>query len=232
MLTLIGVAHVLDIAEQIERVITEKKPCVVAVELDRTRYLALKEELISRDVSLPYRLLALFQRRIATKYGVRVGSEMLVALETATKLNIPVEFIDMDSMQIFGRLWNSMALSEKLKFIIGAFLGLFVRKERLEQELEKFEASYDQYMEIFGTEFPTVKKILIDERDEYMANMIRNLCAKHENVLAVVGEGHLEGLKRLLCNLELEIIKLSSLRKMSRLKTTSEVSVGYIYDVK
>ncbi|MDI6887922.1 MAG: TraB/GumN family protein, partial [Candidatus Thermoplasmatota archaeon] len=152
MLTLIGVAHVFDIAKQIEMVIKEKKPDIICVELDRARYLALKEQHLSKDVTLPYRLLALFQRRIASKYGVKVGSEMLAALETAATLNIPTEFIDMDGIQIFARLWKSMALSERLRLVIGGFFGLFVRKKRLEEELEKFEKTYDQYMEIFGNE--------------------------------------------------------------------------------
>ncbi|MDI6855845.1 MAG: TraB domain-containing protein [Candidatus Thermoplasmatota archaeon] len=229
MLTLIGVAHVFDIAEQVEMVIKEKKPDIICVELDRARYLAIKEQHLSKDVTLPYRLLALFQRRIASKYGIKVGSEMLAALETAATLNIPTEFIDMDGIQIFARLWKSMALSERLRLVIGGFFGLFVRKKRLEEELEKFEKTYDQYMEIFGNAFPTVKKILIDERNQHMANMLQNLCSKYKKVLAVVGEGHVEGLKKLLYNLEPEIIKLSSLRKMgaATLKTTSEVSIGY-----
>ncbi|MEW6069723.1 MAG: TraB/GumN family protein, partial [Candidatus Thermoplasmatota archaeon] len=106
--------------------------------------------------------------------------------------------------------------------------GLLVRKKRLEEELEKFEKTYDQYIEIFGNEFPTVKRILIDERDQHMANALRNLCSKHKKVLAVVGEGHTEGLKKLLSDLEIEIIRLSELRKMAvKSKTASEVSVGY-----
>jgi pheromone shutdown protein TraB len=226
MLTIIGVAHVFDLAAQIEKIILDKRPDVVCVELDRARYLALKHRTPKVKLMLPYKLLALFQQKIAAKYGTRVGQEMLTAVETATKLNISIEFIDMDSVYIFATLWKSMSLAEKLKFLLGSIFGLFVKKEELEKELKKFESSYDQYMQMFGTEFPTVKKILIDERNQYMATMLRRLCEKHQRVLAIVGEGHVKGLKALLTDLEPEIISLSALRTIKT--QTSEVSVSYV----
>ncbi|MDI6887299.1 MAG: TraB domain-containing protein [Candidatus Thermoplasmatota archaeon] len=226
MLTLIGVAHVFDLAQQIERLILDKSPNVVGVELDKTRYLALKQKLPRTELSLPYKLLALFQQKVAAKYGTKVGQEMLIGVETARKLNIDVAFIDMEGVQIFAKLWKSMRFDEKLKFLLGGFFGLFIRKERIERELAKFEASYDQYMELFGNEFPTVKRVLIDERDQWMANRIRKLCEKYANVLAIVGDGHIEGLKKLLSELEPEVVRLSGLRKIP-LGKTSEVRVSY-----
>ena len=41
-------------------------------------------------------------------------------------------------------------------------------------------------------ELPTIKRVLIDERDEYLASKIYE--AKGENIVAVVGAGHVPGL--------------------------------------
>ena len=51
-------------------------------------------------------------------------------------------------------------------------------------------------MQELGTEVPTLKEVLIDERDQYLAEKI--LQADGEKVVAVVGAGHVEGMKSVL----------------------------------
>ncbi|PIV69044.1 MAG: hypothetical protein COS08_05445, partial [Euryarchaeota archaeon CG01_land_8_20_14_3_00_38_12] len=172
-----------------------------------------------------YRMLAVFQQAIAKKYGVSVGSEMLAAINTAKKLGIGIAFIDMDSGYVFSKIWNGMGFSEKIKLLFSGAAGLFVRKEMVDKEIEKFETDYNHYMEIFGSEFPILKKTLIDERNTYMAEKIRELSKKYEKIAAVVGDGHIEGMKKILDDLNPEIIRLSTLRKTS----PGSVSVGYDY---
>lgn len=231
MITIIGVAHVFDISREIERIIAEKKPDAVCVELDYARYLALKNQLPhSKNVPPAYRLLALFQHKIAAKYKTQAGLEMLTAAEAARKLNTKVELIDMPAIDIFSRLWRDMALCEKLKLMLSSFLGLFARKKKIEEELKRFEASYDQYMEMFGCAFPTVKRILIDERNAHMASALRALHGAHSNIIAVVGDGHVEGLKKLLSDLDLEIIRLSALREL-REKPEDKTNTNATYNI-
>jgi pheromone shutdown-related protein TraB len=45
-----------------------------------------------------------------------------------------------------------------------------------------------------GKSLPVLKKILIDERDQYLAEKIRN--APGDNIVAVVGAGHVAGIKK------------------------------------
>ena len=118
-----------------------------------------------------------------------------------------------------------MGFSEKIKLLFSGVAGIFVRKERVEKEIKKFETEYDQYMEILDSEFPILKKVLIDERNNYMANRIRELSKKYENIVAIVGDGHIEGMKKILDDLNPEIIRLSALRKT----TTESISFGYEY---
>ena len=181
MITLIGVGHVFDIGREIENIILSRKPGVVGVELDPARYRALTSREPKKDVPFVYRMLAVFQQAIAKKYGVSVGSEMLAEINTAKKLGIGIAFIDMDSGYVFSKIWNGMGFSEKIKLLFSGAAGLFVRKEMVDKEIEKFETDYNHYMEIFGSEFPILKKTLIDERNTYMAEKIRELSKKYEN---------------------------------------------------
>jgi len=226
MITLIGVGHVFDIGREIENIILNRKPGIVGVELDPARYHALMSKEPKKNVPFVYRMLAVFQQTIAKKYKVSVGSEMLAAIETAKKIGVGIAFIDMESTYVFSKIWKSMGFSERIKLLFSGFAGIFVRKERVEKEIEKFETEYDRYMEILDSEFPILKKVLIDERNNYMSNRIRELNKKYENIVAIVGDGHIEGMKKLLDDLNPEIVRLSALRKTS----TESVSIGYEYE--
>ena len=212
MITLLGIGHVFDIRKGVEHAIISRRPDIVCVELDRVRYQALLDRTSKRSAPLVYKMLAAFQQRIARKYGSGVGQEMITAIETAKKINAEVAFIDMDASIVFAKIWRAMSLKEKVKFIVGAFAGLFVGKETVEKELKRFEERSDVYLEMFGNEFPTVKEVLIDERDRYMADAIRKLSARYENIIAVIGDGHIHGVVNLLDDLRPEVIRLSELR--------------------
>ena len=97
-LIIIGTAHVSkESAEEVKRVIEEKRPDAVAVELCPRRYRALiegyREEIPLTDLIkkgetfllLFQIVLSHFQRKIAKEYGVRVGEEMIAAIERQGK---------------------------------------------------------------------------------------------------------------------------------------------------
>ncbi len=235
MITLIGVGHVFDIRKNIEQIISQRMPSVVCVELDKFRYQALVTKERNNDAPLMYQMLSRFQRKMADEYGVDVGEEMLGAVDTAKKINAKIAFIDVDASFIFNRFWNSMSFAEKLKFILGAFGGVFVRKKQVERELEKFHDNSEKYLEMFGREFPTVKEELIDKRDIHMAKAIREINKTHENIVAVIGDGHIMGISKELSDLNLEVIRLKDIRtmKLPPAKTSSasmeEVTFTYYY---
>ncbi len=226
MITLIGVAHVFDISRNLENAIIERNPSVVCVELDTARYQALYSEGQSKDASFIYRRLAKVQENIAKKYGTKVGSEMLCAIETAKMLNAKLAFIDMEASMIVTNFWSSMTRRERLKFIFAVFGSVFIRKKRIEKELKRFEENEEHYLESFGKEFPTAKRVLIDDRNLYMAESIKKISQEHEKVVAVVGDGHIEGISQLLGSSDLEIIRLSQLRK-TKTEAVDEFNISY-----
>jgi pheromone shutdown protein TraB len=230
MITLIGVGHVFDINRSLENAILRRNPSVVCVELDAARYHALLAEEKGRggDIPFVYRVLSRFQERIARKYGAQVGSEMLTAVQTAGTVNAKVAFIDMDASIIVSNFWKSMSFRERGKFVLALFSGMFVRKKRIEKELRRFEEEENNILDAFGKEFPTAKRLLIDDRNRHMARAISELAKEHKNIVAVVGDGHVEGIRTLLLPLEVETIRLRQLRST---ESNNGNGVSFSYEV-
>jgi pheromone shutdown protein TraB len=232
MITLLGVGHVFDIKRNVKHLIEDRKPTLVCVELDKYRYLALVSEQPREDAPLIYSLLARFQENIADKYEVKVGEEMLAAVESAKEIGASLAFIDMQADQAFQSIWKQMSVMERLKLTIGALSGLFVRKKRIEKELKNFEQNSDKYMEAFGQSFPTIKRELVDNRDKYMASRIREYSKKFSRIVAVIGDGHISGITKMLSDLNPEVIRLREIRAMKPMKKTRTSHVEFSYEYK
>jgi len=203
------------ISENIRELIRSRRPEVVCIELDPARYRALLEKAESTRVPIQYRLLAYVQKRMASKFGSEVGDEMLAAAKAAGEVGAKVALIDMDAGQVFARLWKRMSFGEKMRMFGGAFLGLFMTKQKVEKEMEKYESHEAQYIEVLGEGFPAVKEVLIDDRNKHMAQQISTIVATHPSVVVVVGDGHVPGLLEALKPLEVETIRLKDLRRES-----------------
>jgi pheromone shutdown protein TraB len=226
MITLIGVGHVFDISRSLENAIVSRNPSVVCVELDPARYQALYAKGKERELPFIYMMLARFQEKIAKKYGTEVGSEMITAIETAKTINAKLAFIDMEASKIISEFWRTMTFSERVKLFFALATSIFIRKKRIEKELKRFEENDEYYMDTFGKEFPTAKTILIDDRNVYMAESIMKLSENYDNIVAVVGDGHIEGIKRLLQTPDVETVRLSELRQKESQKV-DEVTISY-----
>ena len=219
MLTLVGTGHVFDLSSAITSILYEKMPDVICLELDEKRFQALKQRRENRrktgNTSLPilYKFLAGFQEKLAEKYGTTVGNEMLAADEFASINNIGIELIDVDAEKLLLRMWKEMKLIEKIRLFISSFTGLFISKKNVEKELEKLQENYYEYIEEISKKLPTIKKVLIDDRNEYMANKLIELNKKYKKIVAIVGDGHIEGLSKILerNKIEIEIIRLKDL---------------------
>jgi len=234
MITLVGVGHVFVISEQVRAMILSRRPEVVCLELDPARYSAL----LSRDrgsrgrVPVQYMLLARIQRRLASKYGSEAGSEMLAAANAAKEVGAKVALIDMDAAKVFRRLWKEMTLREKFELVFGSLVGLVASKDSVEKELERYEGQEAAYMEAVGAEFPSVKRVLIDERNAYMADRIASIASKHGSVLAVVGDGHMDGLVEALGDRQVETVRLKDLRRSEPERPASGGEYGFSYYLK
>jgi len=226
MIVLVGTGHVFDLSSKIVQLIEEKSPNLVCVELDEKRYGAIiSPDKDSRNIPIMYRILSKFQQRVAEWYGTRVGEEMITAIEVAKRKGIDVEFIDMDAEEIFRKFWKNMSLREKLKIIFSGIFGLVGRRSTIEREINKFKDRVDEVIEEIGRNFPSIKKVLIDERNEHMARRLEELSKEYDRIIAFIGDGHVPGIEKHLRsrNIEVEVVRLRDLQDNTNISFTVEV---------
>ncbi len=218
-IVLVGTAHVsAKSVEEVAAAITRYKPAVVGVELDSTRYEALRDRVKWRQTPITevirsgraYFFLAQlflwsFQRKIAEKFGVEPGAEMIEAVNRAHAGGLKLALLDRDIGLTFKRAWRMMTLREKLRFVWAVWETLFglawareKAKGALEEEID-LERMMDEdvlteMMEEIGKFAPSIKRVLIDERDRYIAKKAL-LASKEGVVVAVIGAGHVRGVR-------------------------------------
>ena len=241
MIILIGTGHVFNLSQQLLDIFDEKQPDVICVELDKQRYNALLAKKADpeaykqyeRRVPFIYKLLSKFQDGMASEYGVVAGQEMLTAIGFAKNKQLPVAFIDMNAQKLFKKMLRKMSFTEKIKLILSGLGGFFVSKKRVETELKKIENNFDSYIERIGERFPTIKEVLVDERNHFMAQQLTQANEQYTKIVAIVGDGHIPGLTKLLEQKEIdfETIRLSQLRNKET-STTDSSSASFSTEFK
>ncbi len=228
MITLLGVGHVFNLERSIRSAIFARRPRVVALELDPARFAFLMNRGPRTVHPSVFGLLAQFQARIADQYGVQVGDEMVAAAKAAQEVGSEVALIDQDSTVTLSRAWAGMSFQERVRLVVFAVSGLFVRKKRVEQELDRFYQNESGYIEQFAHELPTIKRVLIDERDAHMAEALRQIHSAKGDIVAIVGDGHIEGLGRLLNGEPVQVVRLKDLQQMApEPASTGSATVSY-----
>ena len=206
MITLIGTGHIFDLSAALLSILDEKEPEIVGVELDPQRYQAIlvrntdpaSYHAAKKNLPFIYRMLAQFQESMAEQYGVNAGDEMLFVIQYAHSHSLPVAFVDTNAQQLFTHMWKTMPFFEKLRLMFSGVAGLFVSKKRVEEELKNYQNHYDSYLQEIGKKFPTIKRTLIDDRNEHMAQRLVELHGKHQKIVVCVGDGHVPGISNLL----------------------------------
>ena len=205
---LIGTAHISQSSvDEVNSVINQVNPDTVCIELCSSRYQAMlaKDQWKNMDIFKVIRegksfllfanlIMTAFQKRLGSKLGVKPGSEMFEAANVAEKLNSELVLADRDVKITLQRTWRGMRFWGKMKILGQLLASLFIREEISKEEIEKLKESdaLSEAMKMLAEQSPEMKRILIDERDQYMAEKIRQSMGKL--VVAVVGAGHVKGL--------------------------------------
>jgi pheromone shutdown-related protein TraB len=217
---LVGTAHISkDSVEEVKEAIETYKPDIVAVELCQRRYDSISKKDIWENTPvtaliksnnaffmLAQTFLASIQRRLGEEYGLEPGSEMIAAMQEAEKHHLTVALVDRDITVTLKRAWRMMGIREKFR-VVWEFLKAMIGYD--EEELEELDLKelmkqdvLSQMMDEFSKIAPSVSKVLISERDQYIAQKIYEE-SKKGRVVAVVGAGHINGIKKHLENQEL-----------------------------
>ncbi|MCF6269767.1 MAG: TraB/GumN family protein [Melioribacteraceae bacterium] len=209
---IIGTAHISqNSADLVREVISNEKPDVVCVELDKQRYKALSERKRWEELDLKQLikekqlstlfisiLLASYQKKLGEKLGVKPGVELLEATKVAKEFDIPIELIDRDVRITLKRSLNSMGLWQKMKLMTVGLASIFEEEEISEEKLDEIKQKdvLNEMMSELGKEMPVLKKVLIDERDIYLMEKMKEVDGV--KIVAVVGAGHVNGIIELL----------------------------------
>lgn len=226
-LKIIGTAHVSQKSvEEVKNAILEEKPDVVAVELCVNRYHRLMQEKMGieekNDISisdvikenkvglfLVSGFLTYMQKKIGDDLGVKPGAEMLAAIDASEEVGARVALIDRDISLTLKRALNAMSTWEKIKFTYGIIYSFFSGEDEIDdiESLKKGDA-LQEVMNYFQEMSPQAYKVLVDERDAYMSHKLLEI--PEDNVIAVIGAGHQQGINNYLDHPE-DLPSLSSL---------------------
>jgi pheromone shutdown protein TraB len=214
MLTIVGTGHVLNIGKPVRAIIRARNPNVVALELDPPRFHALRHPEMRGRAPLPYMVMAFIQRRLASDYGGQAGDEMLAAADEARRVGARVALVDKDARVVFEELKSEIPFKEKVRLGASILGSLFlVGGNTVDEELEKYGRDEASYIEEFGRQFPAIKEILLDRRNAHMAGALRGIDSSHPRTVAFVGDAHVNGLVKLLEDINPEVFRLKDLTR-------------------
>ncbi|KAL8228452.1 hypothetical protein R6Q57_016036 [Mikania cordata] len=210
---LVGTAHVsMESCQEVEAVISFLKPEVVFLELCSNRVAVLTPqnlkvptvgemlELWKKNHNTFGILYSWFLAKVASRLEVFPGSEFRVAYEEALKYGGKVILGDRPVNITLRRTWSKMPLWHRTKLIYSLmFQSIFLPSPSRLNEMLKELDDVDMLtlvIQEMSKEFPTLMETLVHERDQYMSSSLLKVAREHSSVVAVVGKGHLQGIKK------------------------------------
>ncbi|MBS3134865.1 TraB/GumN family protein [Candidatus Woesearchaeota archaeon] len=204
-LHILGTSHISkDSVENVENFIENKKPDIVAIELDKKRFYAITSEAKPsfRDVFrmgikafLINIIGAYVEKKLGKIVGVSPGSEMKKAIELVKKNNLKLSLIDQDIDITLRKLSKAITIRVVFRFIGDVVKAAIFRKT----DIELFDVSkvpskkiIDNILKKIKERYPGIFNALIEERNEVMARNLYKLMNKYKDkkIFAVVGAGH------------------------------------------
>ncbi len=208
-IVLVGTAHVSQQSvELVKTIIEEEAPDTVCVELCAGRFQTLRQKDSWQQMDiikvikekkafllLSNLILTAFQKRIAAKLDIRPGQEMIQAIDSAEEAGAQVHLADRDVRVTLSRTWGQMGWWTRIKLIFQLLLSFGDVDEIDAEEVERLKQQdmLASILEEVGKAMPSVRKTLIDERDQYLTAKIRS--APGKKIVAVVGAGHVPGIR-------------------------------------
>ena len=155
---LLGVKHVCDFSEQVERSLIEFKPDIICVEADETSFLHLAD---NENMPRWIKIYAKYQKLRAKIHGKPSGKEYEMAIKYAVEHEISYEIIDMDVNTILNETKRGP--------------------------------------------FRYFNQFLLQERNQFMANKLKEIVKNYRTIIVIVGYMHLQGLSKILKSMDIPV---------------------------
>jgi pheromone shutdown-related protein TraB len=211
-LTLLGTAHVSrSSAEKVQELLQTGEYDAVAVELCPSRFNALinPDDLAKMDlfkvvkqgrVLMVMANLALgaYQQRLANQFGIAPGAEQREAIRIAQQAHHPLLLIDREISTTLKRVAGNLSWWKRLTLFAGIISSILSKENVTEEEIEHLKEGdiLETTFAEFAEDRQDLYQPLIDEWDRYMAARLQQEIEKegHENLLVVIGAGHMKGI--------------------------------------
>ncbi|MEW8506739.1 MAG: TraB/GumN family protein [Candidatus Thiodiazotropha sp.] len=211
-ITLLGTAHVSrSSAEKVKQLLETGDYDAVAVELCPSRYNALinPDALAKMDLFKVFRekrvmmvmanlALGAYQQRLADQFGIAPGEEQREAIRLAQESQRPLLLIDREISTTLRRVAGNLSWWKRFTLFSGILATIISKDEVTEEDIEHLKEG--DILETTFAEFAEDRQDLylplIDERDRYMAARLQQEVESkgHEDLLVVVGAGHMNGI--------------------------------------
>lgn len=207
---LVGTAHVSrESADLVDRIIKEEEPDTVCVELCQSRFQSITQKNRWQNTDLLKvikekrafllllnLMLAHFQKRIGQKFGIKPGEEMIRAIHAAETAGAHLELADREIRTTLSRTWRLMGMWTKTKLFAQLLVSSGEWSDIEEEDIEELKKKdvLEMLLSEIGEALPEIRRVIIDERDLYLAHKIRT--APGKKIVAVVGAGHVPGIQR------------------------------------
>jgi pheromone shutdown protein TraB len=135
---------------------------------------------------------------------------MLKAVELSKKNKIKLMVIDQDIEKTLKRFSQEFTWKEKGKIVADIFKGIIFRKKEIDFDLRTVpnKATIKKLLGKVQKRYPNLYKVLITERNEYMASKLAKIIKVNEDkkVLAIVGAGHEEEMIELIKDKKVDVV--------------------------
>lgn len=201
---IVGTSHISpESKEQVRRIILERSPECVCVELDRQRLAGLRSKTDSRPSArqlirrvgfqgfLFAWLAGWAQKKLGDKIGAKPGEDMLVAVDAANQIGAKIALVDQNIDTTLRRL--KLTWREKFRLVVDLIKGLFGFGTASSFDIRKVpdKSMINFLLDQTKDRYPTLYRVLVSERNEVMARRIARIATTCEGLMVVViGAGH------------------------------------------
>ena len=213
-LTLIGTSHISpESVKQVRKAILEIEPAIVAIELDKGRFLGLigkKKKITLKDVraigikGFLFMLVgAWVEEKMGKMVGTKPGDDMKAAIRSAAKVKAKMALIDQEIQITLRNFFKEFTFKEKMKVLWDVTGGLIFKRQEIKGfDLRKVPGDelIEKLLDQVKDRYPSFYKTLISDRNIVMSRKLKKMMKENPDsqIVAVVGAGHVKGMKELL----------------------------------